>query len=131
MECPERISVPHPSQRPQPSQISRCVLLVPQTSRCPHHMLCRFSLPLSLFGILAPLSAGISALTHTEAASICDILRGAVSQLGVAEVVCWVAAVVGASHEMRVYNESTLLSTTALKDHPSGLVPARSAPPMQ
>jgi hypothetical protein len=55
----------------------------------------------------------------------------AVPQIGVAEVTCWAVAVVGTSHEMRVYNESTLLSTTALKDHPSGLVPARSAPPMQ
>ncbi len=52
----------------------------------------------------------------------------AVPQLGVADVTCWAVAVAGASQELRVYNESTLLSVTALKDHPSGLVPMLPPP---
>ncbi len=47
----------------------------------------------------------------------------AVPQFGVADVSCWAVVVAGATQELRVYNESTLLSVTALKDHPSGLVP--------
>lgn len=55
----------------------------------------------------------------------------AIPQFGVAEVLCWAVVVAGASQELRVYNESTLLSITVLKDHPSGLVVALmpAAPP--
>ena len=47
-----------------------------------------------------------------------------VPQQGIAEVTCWAVAIAGTSQELRVYNESTLLSTTVLKDHPSALVGA-------
>jgi hypothetical protein len=78
---------------------------------------------LQLFSFRGKCSSSIYMLGCVQAVA-------AVPQIGIAEVTCWAVAVVGASQEMRVYNESTLLSTTVLKDHPSGLVRACSAPQM-